>query len=413
MKAARLRIGILATHPIQYYAPWYRALARDVDLEVFFSHRQSAEGQAAAGFGVPFEWDVPLLEGYESTFLRNVAGRPAVDRFFGCRTPEIAGRIREGRFDAFIVHGWSTWSYWQAILACWRSGTPVFVRGDSTLQVPRAWWRRAAKEPVYRWFVPRFDGYLTVGARAKDYLLHYGADARSCFPSPHAVDNDWFRERAKALASERAAIRERFGLSDTTTVFLFAGRFIARKSPDVFVHALAQSAAGGANIAGLIVGDGPLRSHIERLAVRLDAPVRFAGFLNQSEMVGAYVAADVLIVPSEWETWGLVVNEAMACGRPAIVSDGVPCAGDLVLAGKTGEVFAVGDVDALAGHVTHLAADDSYRKGLSEEATRRVQAFSVRAAADGVLDAVAAVTGHKDRANPAAWSSVSVGRAER
>ena len=119
-----MRLGILASHPIQYQAPWFRALAKETDLHVFFAHRQSAVEQGKAGFGVPFDWDVDLLSGYRHTFLSNVARVPGVNRFGGCDTPQIATEIERGRFDAFIVPGWYLKSYWQAIRACRRNRTP-------------------------------------------------------------------------------------------------------------------------------------------------------------------------------------------------------------------------------------------------------------------------------------------------
>lgn len=389
---ARFHVGLLATHPIQYYAPWYRALAREVDLEVFFSHRQTAEGQAAAGFGVAFDWDVPLLEGYSSTFLTNVAKQPGVGRFWGCNTPSLAGIIHESRFDAFIVHGWSTWSYWQAIRACWRARTPILVRGDSILSTPRSAARRLAKWAIYRWFIPKFDGFLVVGARTKRYLEHYGAKANRCFPAPHAVDNDFFTSRAAELRPSRADLRREFRLPESAVTFLFAGRFIARKEPSLFVTALARAAEQSPNVAGLMVGDGPLRPEVEGLAARLRAPICFSGFLNQTAMVRAYAASDVLVVPSEWETWGLVVNEGMACGVPAIVSDGVGCVDDLVTPGETGEVFSVGDTQALAGHIARLAADEPYRMRLSGGAASRVTKFDIAAAVAGTIESINAVT---------------------
>src|SRR5687768_15584731 len=100
------RIAVVTSHPIQYQAPWFQALARRLDLVVFFAHRQDARGQAAAGFGHEFEWDLPLLEGYDHEWLHNVAARPSVDVFSGCDTPEVLDRLAVGRFDACIVNGW-------------------------------------------------------------------------------------------------------------------------------------------------------------------------------------------------------------------------------------------------------------------------------------------------------------------
>src|SRR5439155_13127928 len=102
---AMYRLGLLSTHPIQYYSPWYRALSREsrIDLTVYYAHRQTAQGQAEAGFGVPFEWDVPLLNGYRHQFLRNVARRPNVFDYWGCDTAEVAGVIARDRYDACLV----------------------------------------------------------------------------------------------------------------------------------------------------------------------------------------------------------------------------------------------------------------------------------------------------------------------
>src|SRR4051794_11061050 len=132
-----MRLGVLTSHAVQYQAPWFRALAQALDLDVYFAHRQSAEEQARAGFGVAFEWDLDLLSGYRSQYLKNVAPQPDVNRYAGCDTPEISDIIRQGKFDAFIVVGWYLKSHWQAIRACRSAGVPVLVRGDSQLLTPR------------------------------------------------------------------------------------------------------------------------------------------------------------------------------------------------------------------------------------------------------------------------------------
>ena len=388
MNGRRARIGILATHPIQYYVPWYRHLAERAEVEVFFAQHQTREAQGAAGFGVAFDWDVPLLEGYRHRFLANRAERPDVDRFLGCDTPEIADIVRPARFDAFVVHGWATKSYWQAIWACWRSGTPVLVRGDSQLDTPRHPGWRVAKYPLYRLLVPRFDGYLVVGARARAYLRHYGADARRMFFAPHAVDNDFFGQRADGLRAERAPLRERWGIPAGATVALFCGKFIPAKRACDFARAVGAASRACPGLWGLMVGDGSLRPGVEAMARREGWPIRFAGFLNQTEIPAAYAAGDVLVLPSDSETWGLVVNEAMASGLPALVSERVGCAPDLVVEGETGGVFPVGDVAALAGGLERLARDPDGRAAQGARARRRVACDSIAAAVEGTLAAV-------------------------
>ena len=351
-----MRLGVLATHPIQYHAPLFRALAREVDLEVFFAHRQTAQGQAAAGFGVAFEWDVPLTGGYRHTFLDNRARTPSTDTFGGTNTPDIARVIRDGRFDAFVVNGWYTRSLWQAITACWRTGTPVLARGDSQLVGPRSGLRRAVKAVAYRAFVPRFDGYLVVGERAREYLRHYGAREDRMEFAPHVVDSAFFRDRA--AASDRDATRASWGVAPGEAVLLFAGKLQDKKRPGDLLAAAAELSARGRAARAVFVGSGPLESSLRAEASRLGVAAHFAGFQNQTALPALYAAADALVLPSDGgETWGLVVNEAMACGTPAVVSDAVGCGPDLVRdteAGRTGAVFPLGQVAALADAVERV-----------------------------------------------------------
>jgi glycosyltransferase involved in cell wall biosynthesis len=387
-KRDKPRIGLLSTHPVQYYARWYRQLAQAFDLKIYYSHRQTPGGQARAGFGVAFEWDVPLLEGYSYSFLPNRARSPDVSSFFGCNTPEIARIIRSGGFDAFIVQGWATLSFWQAIVACWQSGTPVLVRGDSQLLSPRRRLVRVAKRPLYRFFIPRFDAYLVVGQRARDYYTHYGADPARMFFTPHGVDNDFFQTRADVFRAEREHIRLAWGIPNAATVFLFVGKLTNVKQPFDFVRAVGEAARAQPNTWGLVVGDGGLRPALEAMVMKARWPVRFAGFLNQSEMPKAYVASDVLVLPSTSETWGLVVNEAMASGLPAVVSDRVGCAPDLVRSGETGEVFSCGAVSQLAAILARLGGDASVVSRLGSAAQRLVQRYSPEEAVKGTVDAV-------------------------
>jgi glycosyltransferase involved in cell wall biosynthesis len=139
----------------------------------------------------------------------------------------------------------------------------------------------------------------------------------------------------------------------------------------------------------LVVGTGELMAQAQALAAQWSLPVTFAGFLNQTEIASAYVASDCLVLPSDHgETWGLVVNEAMACGRPAIVSDRVGCGPDLVSEGETGSAVPFGDVAALAKCLVQLA-DGSKLAVMGAKARARVtDGYSVDHAVAGTLAAL-------------------------
>lgn len=374
-----LRLGVLCSHPIQYNAPLFRELARHLDLHVYYGHRQTPAGQAAAGFGVGFEWDTDLFSGYSHEFLDNQAADPGVDRFFGCDTPQIAGKIRDGHFDAFLVTGWYLKSYWQAIRACRRLGVPVMVRGDSRLGTSRGRLKRLIKRLLYPRVLRQFDACLYVGQESREYFAHYGVDESRLFFSPHCVDNDWFA--AQAARESKSGARWELGLSDDASgVLLFVGKLIDIKRPMDLVKAAAVLRGSGHALRLVYVGDGPLRAGIEALARELAVPATFLGFRNQSELPIIFKAADILVLPSESETWGLSVNEAMACGVPAVVADSVGCARDLV---PPGAVYAVGNVAAMASTLLASLLDPQPSGALVE----KMAEYSVPMAARGIVDA--------------------------
>ena len=380
-----MRLAVVTSHPIQYHSPWFRAMANQpgLDLEVLYCHNATPKEQAAAGFGVEFDWDQPLLDGYSHRFLHNVARSPSVSSFWGMDTPELFDVLP--LYDAVLVSGWHYKSAWQAMRACWRERTPVMVRSDSHLHTERSGFKRIAKEIPYRWFISRLDACLPVGQLSKDYFLHYGAPNDRIFLVPHGVDD--FFESERGASEEKPALRRAWRLGLNQTVFLFCGKFIEEKRPLDFVQAVARASLNCQGIVGLMVGDGPLRTESQRIAIESNIPIRFAGFLNQSDIAGAYIAADVLVVPSD-ETWGLVVNEAMSCRRPCLVSDQVGCAPDLIVEGHTGFTFPRGDTGELAVRMVKCAANPQQLVVMGENAQARIAKYSISVAVEGVIQAL-------------------------
>ncbi len=385
-----IRLAILTTHPIQYQVPWFQGLAGepDLDLEVLFCHRDSPEDQAKAGFGVSFQWDRPLLEGYRYRFLKNCALNPSLHQFGGLDTPEIAGLVSAKKYDVVLIHGWHYKSALQAIWACWRLGVPVLARGDSQLGTHRSPLKKIIKYPVYHYGISHFDACLAVGERSRDYFLHYGAAEKKIFRVPHVIDESWFRVRSNELRPERGRIRGEWKLEEGKKTLLFAGKFIAKKRPMDFVRAVEVSVREGLALNGLMVGDGILRAECERYVEGHKLPVIFAGFLNQSEIVRAYAASDILVLPSNAEeTWGLVVNEAMSCGLPALVSEEAGCAPDLITSGETGKVFPMGDLSALVGAIKEFSRS-SGSAGVQRAIHDKLSHYSIDAAVQETKKAV-------------------------
>ncbi len=380
------RLGAISTHPIQYQVPWFAALAADprLDLHVGYGYLPDARAQGV-GFGTAFEWDLPLLDGYRSTELARRNARPGLSTFFGIRLRKVADWLRAQRFDALVVSGWNSFALVQTALAARRLRLPLLVRGDSN-DLRR---RGLPARLFHRMFLPLFDAFLVVGSSNRRFYRRSGVPEAKLFDCPHFVDNERLASQHAEALPRRNELRARWGVPADAVCALFAGKLVEVKNlPELFA-ALRLVVDRMPRLHLLVAGEGPLGGELRATATGERLPVTFAGFLNQSEIPAAYAAADVLVLPSRSETWGLVVNEAMACGLPAIVSDGVGCAEDLVEPGVTGFVYRAGSAEELAARLVAVAGDDEARRAMGERARQRVVAgYSVERAVEGTLAAL-------------------------
>lgn len=381
-----LRVGFLTTHPIQYQVPVLRLLAKEAgwDFTVFYCQIPDAKMQGAE-FNVPFVWDLPLLDGYRYRVLTNISKSAGVMTFSGCDTPEIYDVVRREKFDAFIVNGWVVKSCLQALWACRKFGVPCLARGDSNDLRPRSWWKRWIQSRLVR----QYSGCLATGKANAAFYRNRGIAEDRIFSSPHCVENQRFAEADSPL--RRAKGRQRWGIPREGVCFLFSGKLIEKKHPLELLIAFrdCQTPLG---TTLLIVGDGPLREQCEAFAKEHRLRVVFAGFLNQSEMIDGYAAADCLVLPSDaGETWGLVANEAMAAGRPVIASSLVGCVADLVTPAETGAIFSFGDWSELSRLLRYYAENMGELRIQGIAARKRITNYSPEVAAEGIAEAVRSV----------------------
>jgi len=283
---------------------------------------------------------------------------------------------------------------WQAIRVCRQTSTPLLVKGDSHLRTKGMLFKKVVKEMTHRYLIKQFSACLAVGSWSREYFTHYGA--RNIFFSPHCVDNEYFSSQADKVKNEKRILKKGWDIPEDSFVFLFVGKFEPKKRPMDLLQAakiMIREKSLNKLFHILMVGDGPLKKECQRFSNVESLPASFAGFLNQSQMPKAYAVSDVLVLPSDFrETWGLVVNEAMACGLPAIVSDEAGCGPDLIREGKTGFIYPCGDTRSLSVKMFEMAHDKTAIR-MGENARARIAGYSVDKAVQGILQAVGAVTG--------------------
>ena len=393
------RLLVVGSHPVQYHSPLFQQLAADPGLlsEVLYLALPDARTQGL-GFGLSFTWDVPLLEGYRWHRAGSGRGRGITGGYGGVWLSRPLAELGWGpsrlRPDAILLTGWHFLGMLQIHLAAQLLRIPVILRMDSNGARPRPWLLRQ----IYRLLFHGVAVGLPVGeANARWYRSH-GVPPERLVGSPHFIDNGSFAAQAQQQRQQRQELRRRWGIPEQAFCFLFAGKLQAKKRPLDLLEALARLPEALPRQAGsppaaaahlLIVGSGDQESACRAAVADQGLPVSFAGFLNQSEIAAAYAVSDCLVLPSDHgETWGLVVNEAMACGLPVVVSHLVGCREDLVIPGVSGLVHPCGDIDALSACLAAMAADPQAAARMGQAGRERVeQHFTIEAAAAGIARA--------------------------
>lgn len=379
-------LAIVATHPIQYNAPLFRAVASREDLEVrvFYNWVGATETAYDPGFESDIEWDIPLLKGYDSTFVPNTAADPGTHHFRGLVNPELVPRIETWGPDAILVYGWAYQSHLR-VLWSFSGRVPVFFRGDSTLLDEdggvRTILRRAVLRQVYR----MVDVALYVGTNNKAYFRAQGFGEEDLHWAPHAVENTRFADSTGEYGDRAAAWRSELGIPEEDMAVLFAGKLGQKKAPDLLLDAYDRVAHQGLHL--VFVGSGPMEGELRKRAAK-DEHIHFLGFQNQSRMPIVYRLGDVFVLPSRSETWGLAVNEAMASGRPVLVSDRVGCAPDLVDDGTNGFVCEAGSALSLARRLRTLLKAEDRLNDMGRCSLERIQDWSIQEEADRIGDAI-------------------------
>jgi glycosyltransferase involved in cell wall biosynthesis len=350
-----MRLAYFVSHPIQYQAPLFRAIAADpeIDLKVFFYSDFSLRPYQDEGFGRLIEWDVALTEGYDHQFLHCWGRKEYQSVFKQPIAQDIFKQLQQGKFDVVWVHGWSWFCSLQAVIAANKLGIPVLIRGDSNvISEPKNFWKKTAKKLFLNWLFKKIAGFLCVGTFNRQFYQSYGVDEKRLFFLPYAVDNDYFQQRALLASTNREELRRSLSLDSGRPIILYAAKLIDVKRPQDLLAAYKLLSADGMQEPRpylLFVGDGVLRPVLEAQAMETNwQSIRFLGFRNQSEISAIYDLCDVFVLPSSFEPWGLSINEVMNAGKAVVVSDLVGCAPDLVKDGQNGQTFPVGDIMALA-----------------------------------------------------------------
>ena len=331
MSDRRYRVLAVAAHPVQYMAPIFRRMANhpSFDLHVSYCSLRGAATAHDPEFITNIKWDVPLLDGYSWSHVPNRGA--GTQSFVGLSNSGLWNLIRAGNFDAILCFtGYRRATFWIALLAAKSSKTAFLFGTDATTLAPRDGrdWKVTLKRIFWPHLYRLADQVIVPSSESFNLMLSLDLPPERVTLTPYSVDNDKIQQSSRV---DRVATRAVWGASPNHAVILFCAKLQHWKRPDDLLRAFAKADVQNALL--IFVGDGPLRPQLESEATALGVAsrVRFLGFVNQSQLPAVYASADLMVLPSEYEPFAVVVNEAMCCACPVVASDHVGSAHDLVV----------------------------------------------------------------------------------
>lgn len=341
------------------------------------------------GFGKAREWDVPLLDGYEYEFIANISSSPGSHHFKGIINPDLINKIESFQANAILVFGWAFQSHLK-IMRYFKRKIPVFFRGDSTLldEPQGVSIKKLMRRIFLKWVYRHIDYALYVGTNNRDYYIAHGVSSSRLIYAPHAIDNSRFSKGSLQYEQEAAQWRASLGIAPDKPVVLFAGKLEPKKNPMFLVEA-AKEIPG---MHFIIVGNGVIEKNIKQESQKLDN-VSLLPFQNQSKMPVVYRLADIFVLPSSGpgETWGLAINEAMACGRIVIASKKCGGAIDLIKEGKNGFIIDP-DVHSLIKALNFINSDKSHFSNYKNQSVKLIESFSYEKIASTIEASIAQIS---------------------
>jgi len=390
-KRSPLRIAVLNSHPIQYFAPLYTYLnaTEDFDITALYCSDFSLRGAKDPGFGQKVTWDLDLLAGYRAVFLGERAKTRAPGGFWSLICPEVWREVRSGRYDALILYGHNYAVNLLGLLAAKTAGVKVFMRSDTHLGLQRHGFKQRFRRPLMNLLYRACDRCLAIGTANHAFYRAMGVPEHKVVKVPFTVDNDRFIAAARLSDQERRHLLQRLGTDPNKPVVLYASKFQRRKHPDDLLVAVARLRDRGIQCTVLMVGSGEMQTELQQLVAVLNLPdVHFTGFMNQNDLPQVYGASDIFVLPAENEPWGLIVNEVMCAALPVVISEEVGCVPDLVHDGENGLLFQAGDIEGIVRALESLLTDRVLRERMGQRSLERITRWSYAECRTGLLGAL-------------------------
>ena len=372
------KIAIITTHPIQYQVPLFKELSKNnIITHVFYASKHGIKSlKKDKEFNIKFNWDIGsnMLKGYKSFFSNNQK-YDITD--FRLSFNKLSFFLKKEKYDALIILGWNNLHYLKAFWYAKKYNIKTILRVETNLKSNIFFLKRYIKQLILIFFFSYFDYFLSIGKLNKNFYLHHGVNKKKIFDAPYFVDNNFFKNKKNHILKKKLNLSEK-------KIILFVGKLIDRKKPLDFLK-LASLCAKKKNVHFIMIGDGNLKKKcVQFINKKKLKNITIVGFLNQKKLAEYYSIGDLFIMTSDYETWGLTINEAMASNLPVISSDKCGAHIDLIKNYKTGFVYPSGDVLSLYKKLNFILDDRQLLVEMKKNIKNIISKYTVKKTIDSM-----------------------------
>jgi glycosyltransferase involved in cell wall biosynthesis len=377
-------ISIFVSHPTQYHAPIFRELSKNENLiiNIYYFYKHGSVRSYDNDFKKSFKWDGSLLKYYKYEFIVEQKSNIKIINIL-----QSLSKIKKciTNSDAVLVFGWNNFFYLSIIFYAYISSKILILLAENNLLKKKNFLIKKIKRIIIYFFLKFFDYFLSIGTNNKNYYLYHGVNKNKIYQTFYTVDTDFFKNFNSNFAFSKE-INKKFFIKKKNFIFIWVGKFIERKNPTEVIKAI--QFLKNNNFHLFMIGSGPLlnscRQYIKDHSIN---NIHIVGFKNQNQLKKFYSISNCLVLSSKYETWGLVLNEAMSSGLPCIATKSSGAVHDLIRHGSNGYIYNSGSVEQLAINMLKISNISNYKR-LKKNALNTIRKFSLQKTAFKIFSAL-------------------------
>ena len=361
-----------------YRIPLFEGLANHpfIDLFVYFCVKTHKERK----------WDVLESDRYNYEILSGIILEVTGSIHYHIN-PSIISKLIKGKCDVVIIGGSTDFTTQAAFITSKLLKTPTILWSEGIESAQSLLGK--VINPLTKYIVRNVDAIIVPGTMSRDFHIKMGATPEKIFIAPNIVNNEMFIQKSSKFKKEKERFKQELNIQNEK-IILFVGQLIKRKGVEYLIKAYKSLKGEYNDVCLVIIGDGVLKKELEEICIKEDIKdVHFTGWVPEEQKIIYYSIAELFVLPTLKDVWGLVINEAMDCGLPVISTKAAGCVRDMIIPGENGFIVDVANVDQLCLVMKKIILDEELAKKMGEKSLEIVESgFSLDKMVDGFTSAI-------------------------